>query len=567
MKTIEIWFRPLRTGLLWIWVCTAFGRAESDGGQTAAWVFFTDKPLATSSQVHLSPKALARRERLNLPAGGWSDRWPADNYVSAVRATGVTLRHRSRWLNAVSVEGTPAQLRTIAAFPFVQEVRPLQVYHFPRLEASGAVAANDHRDREGATLDYGYATEQIQQIQINRLHDLGYSGSGVRVLVMDTGFNLTHPAFDSLQVVSQWDVINDDSVCANENDTEASVGQHNHGTAVLSALAAYKPGELVGPAYGAEFLLAKTEIVDQEIELEEDHYVAGLEWGEARGAQVVSTSLGYLDWYTYCDMDGNTAVVTRAIDHAVTLGLVCVTAMGNEGAGSPPTDPCQDPLTYYMIAPADADSVIAVGAVDSKGNPAYFTSHGPTYDGRIKPEVCARGVLTVAVNPNTDGYLYYNGTSLSTPLIGGATAVLVQAHPDWTPMEVREALIQTASQANLPDNTLGYGIANFWEAYQYGSAGVESDQESVPQAWALIRAWPNPFNDAVTLSLRIQRRGKGTLRLVDMQGREVETITSRWFEPGSYRFRIQWNDRSAGVYFVVLAGPSGRAVRKVIYLP
>ena len=162
-------------------------------------------------------------------------------------------------------------------------------------------------------------------------------------------------------------------------------------------------------------------MVEQEIQQEEDNYVAGLEWGEQNGADVVSTSLGYLDWYTYDDMDGNTAVTTNAIDIAVGLGMVCVTAAGNEGSDN----------WYYIIAPADADSVLAVGAVDANGDLAYFSSHGPTSDGRIKPEICARGVSTWACSSyDMTGYNNYNGTSLSTPLVAGAAALLIQSPPE-----------------------------------------------------------------------------------------------------------------------------------------
>jgi len=535
------------------------------GSQIHAWIFFTDKPEASSPLVSLSARTVARRHRLGQSVAGWWDRWPSTTYVEAVKNLGLTVRHRSRWLNAISVEGTEAQLDLVEALPFVSRIQPVLISR-QSLPDVQPVPPRLSRSMDSPSLDYGYATEQIQQIQINRLHDLGFNGAGVRVLVMDTGFNLTHPAFDSLNVIAQWDVINDDSVCANETTAENDAGQHNHGTMVLSALAGYKPGELIGPAYGAEFLLAKTEIVDQEIELEEDNYVAGLEWGEARGADVVSTSLGYLDWYTYCDMDGNTAVTTVAIDHAVTLGLVCVTAMGNEGSLSPPAQPCQDPLTYYMIAPADADSVISVGAVDFKGQPASFTSHGPTYDGRIKPEVCARGLQTVAVNPNSDSYVYANGTSLATPLIGGATAVLVGAHPEWTPMEIREALMNTASQSNQPDNTVGYGTANYWDAYEYAFVGVAEEQNVLPEFFATISTWPNPFNGEFVVSLRIEKPVMGSLSIVNIQGRILETLDSGSFPSGTLTYNVKANWGSSGVYFLMLKTGNQVQTHKLVYL-
>ncbi|NOZ73779.1 MAG: S8 family serine peptidase [FCB group bacterium] len=548
-------------GMIWL----AYGN-QPVSGQLHAWVFFTDKPAASSPVVHLSPRTIERRQRQGLPVNGWLDRRPSTDYENALQSLGLTVRQRSRWLNAVSVAGTRDQLDAAASLPFVLRTQPVRITRHPREDFQPVTIPPTRLNRDSRVLDYGYATEQIEQIRINRLHDLGFNGAGVRVLVMDTGFNLTHPAFDSLNVIAQWDVINDDSVCANETAEETNAGQHNHGTVVLSAMAGYKPGELIGPAYGAEFLLAKTEIVDQEIELEEDNYVAGLEWGEARGADVVSTSLGYLDWYTYCDMDGNTAVTTNAIDQAVSLGLVCVTAMGNEGGYSPPVNPCQDALTYYMIAPADADSVISVGAVDSKGSAAYFTSHGPTYDGRIKPEVCARGLLTAAVNPNTDGYIYSNGTSLSTPLIGGATAVLVGARPDWTPMQIREALMNTASQADQPDNTLGYGVANYWDAYQYAFVGVDDEQSVFPESFSSISTWPNPFNGEFVISLRIEKPTTGSLSIVNMQGRTLETIASGSFAAGTLTYHVKALQGPSGVYFVMLKTGDQVRTHKLIYL-
>jgi len=234
--------------------------------------------------------------------------------------------------------------------------------------------------------------------------------------MLDTGFFTDHNVFQPERIVAEYDFIQADSVTQNQEGDNPS--QHNHGTATASAAGGYLNGELRGVAYGCKFLLAKTEIVDQEIQAEEDYYVAALEWGEALGADVVSSSLGYLDWYTYEDMDGATAVTTNGVDYAVSLGMVCVTAAGNEGNSD----------WFYMIAPADADSVIAVGAVDSLNAIAAFSSHGPTYDGRIKPEVLARGVATYAAGTaSADAFISASGTSLSTPLVAGAAAVILQA--------------------------------------------------------------------------------------------------------------------------------------------
>jgi hypothetical protein len=210
---------------------------------------------------------------------------------------------------------------------------------------------------------------------------------------------------------------------------------------------------LIGPAFGADFALAKTEIKLSETQIEEDNWVAGVEWADDLGADIVSSSLGYQDWYTYEDMDGNTALCTIAADLAVSKGIVVVNSAGNERITT----------WYHIIAPADGDSVIAVGAVDLQGGLASFSSAGPTFDGRIKPDVVARGVQTYCAWAN-GGYGGASGTSLSAPLVAGVCALLLEIHPDWTPIQVREALWHTASQADDPDNLYGYGIANAAEA-------------------------------------------------------------------------------------------------------
>jgi hypothetical protein len=234
--------------------------------------------------------------------------------------------------------------------------------------------------------------------------------------------------------------------------------QDDHGTFTLSTCGGLVDGELYGPAFEATFMAGKTEITEDEIPIEEDYYVEGLEWADSLGADVVSTSLGYFDWYTFEDLDGNTCVTTIGVDIAVSHGIVCCTAAGNE-RNSP---------WGHIIAPADADSVIAVGAVEEDSSLASFSSPGPTYDGRIKPEVCAMGVLVYCADPgDIYGFTYASGTSLSTPLVGGAAALIVQAHPNWSPLMVREALMMTASQNYHPDNDFGWGIVDVLAAAQY----------------------------------------------------------------------------------------------------
>jgi hypothetical protein len=267
-------------------------------------------------------------------------------------------------------------------------------------------------------------------------------------------------------LIAQYDFINHDDDTDYDEDQDSS-GQPNHGTVTWSTLGGEAEGHLYGPAYLASFVLSKSEDISSERHIEEDNWAAGAEWADSVGASVISASLGYR-WfddgegdYSYEDLDGNTTIVTVAADLAAYNGIAVATAMGNEGnyAGS-------------LIAPADGDSVISCGAVDPNGYLAGFSSWGPTSDGRTKPEVCAQGVSTVCVDPyDMHGYSTSGGTSLSTPLIGGSCAVLLSAHPNWTPMMVREALMMTADRRDTPDNDYGWGIADVGTALYYHPEG------------------------------------------------------------------------------------------------
>jgi hypothetical protein len=383
-------------------------------------------------------------------------------YLDELKSLNLKIRVVSKWLNGASVLANRNQIEKIEKLPFVRAIK--KVVTFYRKEPSFSEENlkkfyEAPRDQlkiphlGGGVLGYGESYAQLAQIHVPELHNLGYSGKGVLITMLDTGYFIHHPAFDSIlnsgRLVATHDFINgDDNVEDGSGDY-----QREHGTYTFSAVGGFVSDTLIGPAYGSQFALAKTEVVATETQIEEDHWVAGIEWAENLGADVVSSSLGYNDWYTYEDMDGNTALCTKAADLAVSKGIVVVNAAGNERNCWPP--PCWD----YIIAPADGDSVIAVGAVDINGIIASFSSKGPTYDGRIKPDVVACGVNTYCASPY-GGYAWIGGTSLSTPLVAGVCALLLEVHPDWTPVQVREALWSTASQADYPDNLMGYGVVD-----------------------------------------------------------------------------------------------------------
>ena len=527
--------------------------AISEDNQIHVWIMFKDKGsdvVARKQNVTLHPKTLERRKKLFPEPVTWYDVPVHQEYINGIILVGAEVHRKSKWLNAVSVFATMDQIETIAAMNFVKGIQPVVKLSRRKNKIINKMTYSRHRN--SSLMDYGLAQTQIEMMNCDLAHDIGYFGQGVRILVIDTGFDLTHEAFDSLHVIDQWDFINDDNNTANETDSEANDGQHNHGTSVLSIMGAYVPGTLIGPAFGAEYLLAKTEIVAEEIQQEEDNYVAALEWGEANGADVVNSSLGYLDWYSYCDMDGNTAITTIGIDIAASLGLACVTSAGNWANEDPPVDPCET-LSYYISAPADADSVIAVGAVSADSIIASFSSRGPTYDGRIKPEVSALGVGVAVANPAGGYSVFYSGTSASSPLVAGAAAVLLSANPQWNNMEVREALMMTASQVDMPNNDYGYGLVNIWSALFYNYSGSAITPQP-PASFSLHTAYPNPFNPTVTLSVSVARLSMVNITILDINGRLITTICNEVLDVGYHQFIWNATAQPNGIYIVRSTG-------------
>ena len=524
------------------------------------WIYFTDKDLAADNFITLDDKTLQRRQKMGLGLT-WYDRPVTSSYIESLEENGAVIHQVSRWLNAVSITSDINIINEISLLPFVKKIYPVAVYKKKDLEFEEQSSSRIMTTL--SSLDYGYAQEQIEQINCHIAHDAGYTGQGVRVLILDTGFNTERIVFDSLEIIAEWDFINNDGNTANETVDEDNYGQHNHGTMIFSTLAGYDPGNLIGPAFDAEFLLAKTEDVPSETQVEEDNYVAALEWGEQNGADVASSSLAYLDWYSYCDMDGNTGVTTIGVDIATYLGVLCITSAGNSGTSEPPPDPC-DTLYYYISAPADADSVISVGAVNSEGDIAYFSSHGPTYDGRIKPEVCARGVSTWCVNANSDSYRTGSGTSLSAPLVSGAAAVILRAHPDWTPMEVREAMMMTADNADSPDNDYGYGVIDVMAAIDYETSAI--DENSIPDEFSILNIYPNPFNPTTTMQFKVGTDVHTSLHVYDITGHLVETIINEKLMAGDHYYKWDASGLSSGIYFIHINLPTSNITQKITYL-
>jgi len=439
---------------------------KRDGDTATVWVFFTDKGFTdkrgfanAAASVRLTERAMKRRARVGMDKIVFADLPVHDNYVQQVVRLGADHRRSSRWLNAASFRIPTVSLDGVAQLPFVASVEPVARYRGPDYYMTESRPESPQGALSPAALDYGPALGQVTQINAVTANQQGYDGTGVTLTILDTGFRKSHAAFQSHftdgRVLAEYDFVQDDRETANESGDADN--QWNHGTLIWAVTGGYAPGRVIGPAYGANFILCKTENASGETQVEEDNWVAGMEFADSVGTDVITSSLAYSDWYSYSDFDGGTAVTTLAANRCDSLGIVLCNAMSNDG-----------PSAGSLKAPADAFNILSVGAVGSDGVIADFSSRGPTYDGRVKPEVCAQGVSTYAATALGDqAYDYANGTSLSTPLVAGAACLVIQAHPDRPPALIREALKATASRASAPNNTYGWGILNVDQAIQW----------------------------------------------------------------------------------------------------
>jgi len=463
--------------------------APAAGEPVKLWVFLADKgyaePAAESAAVEalaaeFPARALARRAaRRTLPGlVDAADLPVAARYLEQLAALGAEVHVTSRWLNAVSVTADAALRARLEALPFVTGTKPVARSVEPVLAHVAALPAAAGAADGGF---YGWSQDQMELIDLDALHALGHTGEGVVIGILDTGFVTTHSAFHEpgheLEIVAAWDFVNDDADVGIEAGDDPDA--HFHGTFILGVLAAYDPGNLVGAAYDASYILAKTEDYTQEVPAEEDLYVAGLEFIELNGADVATSSLGYLDWYDQSDLDGHTAVTTQAVNIATANGLHCCTAAGNQGHDL-------DPDTSHLMAPGDALQVLTCGAVEPTSEYGSFTSDGPTADGRVKPEVMTMGTQVKSVWPYDDVQIAEAaGTSTATPQLAGVVACLVEAHPEWGIATMRERIIKSGSYLGspLPDPAFIYGwgildadkaltLAGSWASLPGGVAGV-----------------------------------------------------------------------------------------------
>ncbi|WP_345114628.1 S8 family serine peptidase [Hymenobacter algoricola] len=521
-------------------------------------IYFTNKtgtPFSLSQPgAFLSARALQRRTRQgialkprDLPVN------PA--YVAQVKAVaGTRLWYTSRWFNAaiVSCDSTTlAQIRTLSCVQGAQTLNRGQ--GGPRQPEKEPVAPAERPS--SAPADYGIAYNQAQMIGAVTMHNANFRGEGMQIAVFDAGFPSVNqmavfaPLLQEQRLISTFNVVDKNTDVFQRND---------HGTLCLSTLAGNQPGVFIGTAPKASYRLFITEDIGSEHPVEEANWLVAAEYADSAGVDVISSSLGYSTFdvpsanYTYADMNGRTAISTRAATVAARVGMLVVNSAGNEGNSA----------WRYITAPADADSILTVGAVTAQRNHAAFSSYGPSADGRIKPNVVAQGQQAALVYPTGPGY--GSGTSFSCPIMAGMATAFWQSSPTLGVQQVIQFLQRSGSLAANPNNTLGYGIPNFVTAYNLANPSTPLAAASALPAAEALAVYPNPSREEA-LFLHLSPAFRGTplrVRLFDARGTLVREL--QLAPAGAAEVRLPALPLAKGIYTcLVSSGKAQQTVRLV----
>lgn len=536
------------------------------------WVVFKDKnhsPYSLSKPTaYLSEKAIARRNRQNI-AITENDLPVNPQYINELKTLGAIIINQSKWFNAATVSLNDTLLfDRISGLSFVKKIELLSTpsskiikpkYKDEQNSAKNISEVNDSKSPQSNVFSYGPSLAQAHQIGMDCMHNRGFQGQGMTIAYMDDGFFRADslPAFDSLrannQILGTYDFVTNNSYVYHDEDMNLS-----HGMNTLSCSGGNLPGRIVGTAPKAKFWLFVTEDYYSESWQEETNWAVAAEFADSVGVDVINTSLGYArnmtnsaQNYTYADMNGHTTIISQSATLASRKGIAVVVSAGNSG-GAP---------WYKITAPADADSILTVGAVDSIGFIAGFSSRGPTADGRIKPNVCARGVDAVVASPFGDVWTE-SGTSFSSPITAGAVACLWQAHPTATNMQVLDAVMRSASQYAFPDTIKGFGIPNFCIADSILNAmvGVSVIDNSTDFQ---LSVFPNPFDNSFTVSIFSDKKETIQLELFDVAGRRIIRQEKKLM-PERNLFSIDdVSTLNKGIYLLKISS-SGKIINKKI---
>lgn len=521
-------------------------------------VSFKDKagsPYSVGSpQDYLSQRAIERRQRYNISID-LTDIPVNPAYISGLKSiSGVSVICRSKWLNNATVMvNDTSVISAIRALPYVNNVK-CTFNSTNALQKDPKTLVNTTKSNAYFTIDsinYGYSAHQVQMLNGQFLHQLGFKGNGMYIAVMDVGFSQVDalPEFEYARSAGRL-IQGPDFVRRDGNVYNSG----SHGTMVLSCMAPNEPGRYVGTAPDATYFLFVTENDTSEYIVEEDYWVAAAEWADSAGVDVFNTSLGYTQFndsiqdHTYADLDGNTTRITKAVDLAAKKGILSVNSAGNSG----------DNAWYYIAAPADADSNLTVGAVGPDGVYATFSSKGPTADGRVKPNVVTQGFQPYIVGVSGDVFPA-NGTSFSGPIMAGMAACLWQAFPEKNNMQIIRAIEQSASQYNTPDHFVGYGIPDMSRAFHILANTYDASNLQVS-------VLNNPFVDQCRILLTSSVEVQLILELYDFSGKKVtaEKISLQAGIPGFYVLDVADKLLPAGVYVVKILNEKSPITIKLV---
>jgi len=561
---------------------------KSSEEKNLIWITFTDK--GTGSEIKLShpetfltQRAIERRIKVKLvnELVDYSDLPLNREYTEGLLNMGLKIKNKSKWFNSISCYATKIQVDQIINLDFVIKADIVRTFKKSKdeIELLDDVPVieedNNIAPKNTYSLNYGNSLNQMQIINAPTAHDSGYMGQGVVIANFDAGFdNLQHPSFDSIRArgLRTYDFVNHDTNVANEI---GQMGDGSHGTQTLSLVGSYKPGNLISPAFRSRYILAKTENTESETPLEEDNWIAAAEWADSLGADIITSSLVYIEMdpgsshsYDWRWMNGDSCLITIGADLSVNKGMIVCNSAGNEGFHS----------THNTLgAPSDGDSVIAVGSVNSDKKRSSFSSVGLSIDGRIKPDVVALGNGNIVAQPGagSTGYTSGSGTSFSCPMTAGVCGIILSANYNLTPMQIRQVLTQTADSSFAPNRRRGWGLINCWEAVKVArnltSAG-SNNNVSIIEGYELSQNYPNPFNPKTVISYQLPAsRGETvssfiSLNIYDVLGKEVGVLVNENKPAGIYSVTFNGANFPSGIYYYKLVSGDFTAVKKMMLI-
>ena len=520
------------------------------------WIQFLDKNNTPYSiekpEEFLGERAIQRRIKYGIEIDE-KDIPVNHSYIEAVEKAGATILNPSKWLNGVTVEIYDISvLKAIENLPFVKKTRALHdepLKHM--LKSESLLQEIDLRSAAGADVNrnhYGSAATQIELLNGIALHEMGYQGEDIWIGICDSGYEGVdvHDVFKNMRdegrLIGTRDFVYKNGVVYSDD---------HHGTACLGLMAGYIPNTYVGTAPKASYFLCRTENINSENLIEEYNWVSAAEYMDSLGIDMITTSLGYITFddeqmnHDYADFDGKTCIITIGAEIASSKGILCVAAAGNEG----------DTQFPYIGAPGDAKNVLTVGGVKADGTKTGFSSIGPTYDGRIKPDVMSFAYAVSVASPG-GGFYEGNGTSFATPSLAGMLACLWQARGDEPESRIRTIVKQSANNYTTPNSEYGYGIPDFKKALDMTNL---KDCDIFDEK-SLLSLYPNPSSGEVKVSLYIDENV--CIQVFDITGKKIYVSDNQYCDVASLNTFL--SELNSGLYIIKVLGKENAQISKLI---